>query len=170
MIISDISEATQVREIRGLSPTIAIHQKTVSNNPRSTVGTITEIYDFYRLIYTSIGVPHCPNHPDTPLRKQTLQNIVDHVSIFGEGARFHILIPLRFTDGPPTFSEVRSQVTDLGFVRFQIAKNVYSIADETEAKIGKNDIIYVIVDRLIKKEDEDFLTRLKDSLRVALEK
>ncbi len=132
MIISDISEATQVREIRGLSPTIAIHQKTVSNNPRSTVGTITEIYDFYRLLYTSIGVPHCPNHGETPLRKQTLQNIVDHVSIFGEGSRFHILIPLRFADGIPVFSDIRSRVTDMGFVRFQIGKNVYSIADEEE--------------------------------------
>lgn len=170
MIISDISEATRVREIRGLSPTIAIHQKTVSNNPRSTVGTITEIYDFYRLLYTSIGVPHCPNHGDTPLRKQTLQNIVDHVSIFGEGSRFHILIPLRFADGVPAFSDIRSRVTDMGFVRFQIGKNVYSIADEDEGKVTKKDTVYVIVDRLVKKNDEDFTTRLRDSLRVALEK
>ncbi len=170
MIISDISEATKVREIRGLSPTIAIHQKTVSNNPRSTVGTITEIYDFYRLLYTSIGVPHCPNHPDTPLRKQTLQNIVDHVSIFGEGCRFHILIPLTFSDGIPSFSEIRARVTDLGFVRFQIGKQVFSIAEENETKIGKKDVIYVIVDRLIRKNDDEFITRLRDSLRVGLEK
>jgi excinuclease ABC subunit A len=170
MIISDISEATRVREIRWLSPTIAIHQKTVSNNPRSTVGTITEIYDYYRLLYTSIGVPHCPNHKDTPLRKQTLKDIVDHVSTYSEWSRFHISIPLVFPDDIPSFSEIRTRVTDMGFVRFQIKDQVYSIADTDEDKIGKKDAIYVIVDRLIKKDDEDFLTRLRDSLRVALEK
>ena len=83
-IISDISEATHVREIRGLSPTIAIHQKTVSNNPRSTVGTITEIYDFYRLLFTSIGTPYCINHPNIPLKKDSLKNIVEYVSKFQE--------------------------------------------------------------------------------------
>jgi excinuclease ABC subunit A len=170
MIISDISEATRVREIRGLSPTIAIHQKTVSNNPRSTVGTITEIYDYYRLLYTSIGVPHCPTHTDVPLRKQTVKNIVDHVSKFGEGCRFHILIPLIFTDEASSFVDIRSRVTDMGFVRFQIKDTIYSIAETNEGVIGKKDKIYVIVDRLIKKNDEDFLTRLNDSLRVALEK
>lgn len=170
MIISDISEATRVREIRGLSPTIAIHQKTVSNNPRSTVGTITEIYDYYRLLYTSIGIPHCPNHPDVPLRKQTVKDIVEHVSKFGEGCRFHILIPLIFTDEVPSFVDIRSRVTDMGFVRFQIKNTIYSIAETDEGIIGKKDKIYVIVDRLIKKNDDDFITRLNDSLRVALEK
>lgn len=132
MIISDISESTKVREIRGLSPTIAIHQKTVSNNPRSTVGTITEIYDFYRLLYTSIGVPHCPNHPETSLRKQTLENIVDHVSTFGEGSKFHIMIPLKFTEETVTLGELRSLVTEKSFVRFQQGDVVYSIADTDE--------------------------------------
>ena len=119
MIISDISEATKVREIRGLSPTIAIHQKTVSNNPRSTVGTITEIYDFYRLLYTSIGVPYCPNHPETSLRKQTLEDMVDHVSKFGEGNKFHILIPLKLDEDTISLGELRALVTEKSFVRFQ---------------------------------------------------
>ena len=170
MIISDISEATRVREIRGLSPTIAIHQKTVSNNPRSTVGTITEIYDFYRLLFTSIGIPHCPNHPTIPLKRQTLQDIVDHVSIMSEGARFHILIPLVFPEGIPDFLDIRARVTDMGFVRFQVGDEVYSIAESDEKKLTKKDVVYVIVDRLIRKIDEDFFLRLKDSLRVALEK
>lgn len=170
MIISDISEATRVREIRWLSPTIAIHQKTVSNNPRSTVGTITEIYDYYRLLFTSIGIPHCPNHEEVPLRKQTMKDIVDHVSIYVEGSRFHILIPLIFPEDIPTFAEIRSRVTDIGFVRFQIKDKVYSIADNDEEKLGKKDKIFVIVDRLIKKDDEEFFTRLRDSLRVATEK
>ena len=119
MIISDISEATKVREIRGLSPTIAIHQKTVSNNPRSTVGTITEIYDFYRLLYTSIGVPYCPNHPETSLRKQTLEDMVDHVSKFGEGNKFHILIPLKLDEDTISLGELRALVTEKSFVSFQ---------------------------------------------------
>lgn len=79
MIISNTSNATRVREIRGLSPTIAINQKTVSNNPRSTVGTITEIYDFYRLLYTHIGTPFCPNHPENTLKKDTIQKIFDEI-------------------------------------------------------------------------------------------
>ena len=67
MIISSINDDTKVDEIRGLSPTIAIHQKTVSTNPRSTVGTITEIYDYFRLLYTVLGVQHCPRHPEVVL-------------------------------------------------------------------------------------------------------
>lgn len=78
-MISNTSDATKVREIRGLSPTIAINQKTVSNNPRSTVGTITEIYDFYRLLYANIGIPYCPNHPEQSLKKDTIQNIVEDI-------------------------------------------------------------------------------------------
>ncbi len=76
MIVSETSNETKVREIRGLSPTIAINQKTVSNNPRSTVGTITEIYDYYRLLYTTIGHSYCPNHPHIELKKDTLQDVV----------------------------------------------------------------------------------------------
>lgn len=131
MIISDISEATQVREIRGLSPTIAIHQKTVSNNPRSTVGTITEIYDFFRLLFTNIGTPYCPSHPEIPLIKNTLQDIVDRVSEFGEGSKFHILLPLEQNETIISYQDVAKKVTDMGFVRFQIGNTTYSVADES---------------------------------------
>lgn len=79
MFISGASDATKVQEIRGLSPTIAINQKTVSNNPRSTVGTITEIYDFYRLLFTNIGVPYCLHHPNESLKKDTIQNVFDDI-------------------------------------------------------------------------------------------
>lgn len=84
MIISSINEDTQVEEIRGLSPTIAINQKTVSSNPRSIVGTITEIYDFYRLLFTTIGQKHCVNHPDVILENHTLDDIVEYVETFEE--------------------------------------------------------------------------------------
>ena len=119
MIVSETSNETKVREIRGLSPTIAINQKTVSNNPRSTVGTITEIYDYYRLLFTTIGHSYCPNHPHIELKKNTIADVVEHVSKYGEGAKFHILVPLDQSRTFSTLSEVASFVSDLGFVRFQ---------------------------------------------------
>lgn len=169
-IISDISEATHVREIRWLSPTIAIHQKTVSNNPRSTVGTTTEIYDFYRLLYTNIGIPHCINHTDIPLKKDSIKNIVEHVSKFGEGDRFHILTPLSGEDEIDSFETLSKRVTDIGFVRFQIGNVAYSVADIPDGIIPKNERIYIVIDRLIKKDEDNFWVRLADSLRIALEK
>ncbi|NRH20588.1 excinuclease ABC subunit UvrA [Candidatus Gracilibacteria bacterium] len=169
-IISDISEATHVREIRGLSPTIAIHQKTVSNNPRSTVGTITEIYDFYRLLFTSIGTPYCINHPNIPLKKDSLKNIVEYVSKFQEGDRFHILTPLPCDENDMNIDYIAKKVTDMGFVRFQIGDTAYSVADELDISLSEKDTVYIVVDRLIKKIDENFDTRVVDSLRIALEK
>jgi excinuclease ABC subunit A len=84
MVVSETSNETKVQEIRGLSPTIAINQKTVSNNPRSTVGTITEIYDYYRLLYATTGKAYCPNHPHILLKKNTLQDIVEDVAKYVE--------------------------------------------------------------------------------------
>lgn len=70
----------------------------MSNNPRSTVGTITEIYDFYRLLYSSIGIAHCPNHPNVALERSSINTIVEVVSKYGENQKFHILIPLRLSE------------------------------------------------------------------------
>ncbi len=170
IIISDISEATKVREIRGLSPTVAIHQKTVSNNPRSTVGTITEIYDFYRLLFLNIGIPYCINHPEVPLIKNTLQDVVDQVSKFGEGEKFHILIPLYLDRTIVGIEDVSKRVVDMGFVRFQIGNTTYSVADDIKTSFLKEDKVFVVVDRLVHKKEENFILRLKDSLRVALDK
>jgi excinuclease ABC subunit A len=119
MIISDISDATRVREIRGLSPTIAIHQKTVSNNPRSTVGTITEIYDFFRLLFTSIGIPYCPNHPTVALKKDTISVILEEILLFPNGEKMHLMFPVRSVEFS-SFASVANWVTDAGFVRFQV--------------------------------------------------
>jgi excinuclease ABC subunit A len=170
MIISDISEATRVREIRGLSPTIAIHQKTVSNNPRSTVGTITEIYDFYRLLFSSIGTPHCPNHPEISLERNRVQDIVESVSKYGEDTRFHILIPLILDADSRDFASIAKKVSDMGFVRFQIDTDTYSVADTTDRTLADTDKAYVVIDRLLTKVDDTFPIRLTDSLRIALEK
>ncbi len=170
MIISDVSEATKVREIRGLSPTIAIHQKTVSNNPRSTVGTITEIYDFYRLLFATIGTPYCLTHTDIPLKKDGIKDVVEFVSKFVEGTKFHILIRLPLDTSEQDFAFVAKKVTDMGFVRFQIWQKTYSVADEVSEGFSKKDDVFVVIDRLVYKFEETFLTRLSDSLRIAFEK
>ena len=173
MIVSDSSNATKVREIRWLSPTIAINQKTVSNNPRSTVGTITEIYDYYRLLYTTIGHPYCPNHPHIELKKDTIADVVKYMSIYGEGTKFHILIPLDQSREFATLSDVASFVSDLGFVRFQRGDRIYSVADIFEDDVYEGDIS-IIIDRLVVKVSEDerhqFETRLKDSVSLGFMK
>lgn len=129
MIVSETSSETRVDEIRGLSPTIAINQKTVSNNPRSTVGTITEIYDYYRLLYTTIGKAYCPNHPHIILKKHTIRDIVDQLAKYDEGEKIHILIPFERNREFKTLAEVSQYVADSGFVRFQIEDCIYSVAD-----------------------------------------
>jgi excinuclease ABC subunit A len=173
MIVSDTSSETKVREIRGLSPTIAINQKTVSNNPRSTVGTITEIYDYYRLLYATIGQPHCPNHPHVILWKNTIQDIVEDVSKFVEGTKFHICISLDQDAEYSTVEDVSKFVAESGFVRFQIGSEMFSVAD-TPVLQKYNGGATIIIDRLVVKINENeryqFETRLKDSLSLAYEK
>lgn len=138
-------------EICGLSPTIAINQKTVSNNPRSTVGTITEIYDYYRLLYTTIGKSYCPNHPHILLKKHTLRDVVDTVSKYVEGEKIHICIPIDVNREFSTLSEVSKYVADIGFVRFQIGNDIYSVADAFTDEVYSKDG-YVVIDRLVVKK------------------
>lgn len=170
MIIGDSSKQTEVSEIRWLSPTIAINQKTVSNNPRSTVWTITEIYDFYRLLFTHIWVPYCPNHPDVSLVKSFIDEVYRDIELYEENTKFYVLFPLKF-DAPLTFSGIQQKVTELWFVRFLIGKDVYSVADENQVvNFSDSEEVYVVVDRLIKRSSEDFSPRLRDSLLIAKEK
>jgi excinuclease ABC subunit A len=129
MIVSGTSNETKVDEIRGLSPTIAINQKTVSNNPRSTVGTITEIYDYYRLLYTTVGKSYCPNHPHILLKKHTIREVVEHLAKYVESEKVHICIPIDPTRDFGTLGDVAKYVADIGFVRFQIGEDIYSVAD-----------------------------------------
>lgn len=168
MIISSINEDTKVDEIRGLSPTISIDQKTVSNNPRSTVGTITEIYDFYRLLFTTIGTQKCPNHPEITLKKHTISEIIAFVRDLKEGTKIHIMAPIPFFREDSTIEIIKRYVLDSGFVRFQINDQVYSVADTIEGGgIPENAQISVVIDRLVVKDDESFLKRLRDSLEFA---
>lgn len=175
MIISGTSDATKVREIRGLSPTIAINQKTVSNNPRSTVGTITEIYDFYRLLFTNIGIPYCIHHPDQSLTKDTIQKIFTETLELNGWTKFYILFPfasIAESEKEYSLSEIANIVADKGFVRFLYKGQMFSVADPIVdmSTIDVEDVS-IIVDRLVKKDDEkSFETRLRDSLLLASEK
>lgn len=175
MFISGASDATKVQEIRGLSPTIAINQKTVSNNPRSTVGTITEIYDFYRLLFTNIGTPYCIHHPDESLKKDTIQNIFNDIMKSEAGEKIFIIFPfsrLSNFDKKMSMKDVASNIADKGFVRFLKENEMFSVADDmsTFGEVNVEDVS-IIVDRLVKKDgDSHFETRLRDSLLLASEK
>jgi excinuclease ABC subunit A len=171
MIISNINEDTKVDEIRGLSPTISIDQKTTSNNPRSTVGTITEIYDFYRLLFTTIGIQKCPSHPEVTLKKHTITDITSFVKSLGEGTKIHIMAPIPFFQIDSTVESIKRYVLDSGFVRFQINDTIYSVADSFEkATIPEKAKISIIIDRLVVKNEESFGKRLRDSLELSYKK
>ena len=151
--------------IEGLSPAISIDQKTTSRNPRSTVGTVTEIYDYLRLLYARVGVPYCPNGHG-PITQQTVQQIVDQVMSKPEGSRFQVLSPVvRGKKG-----DHRNLLTDLrreGYVRVRIDNQIYQLEEEIDLDKNKKHDIAVIVDRLIMRPG--ISERLTDSLETALE-
>lgn len=155
----------EVEYIRGLSPAISIDQKTTSRNPRSTVGTITEIYDYLRLLYARIGIPHCPKC-GKEITQQTVDEMVDRIMNMSEGTRIQILSPLvRGRKGEHV--KVLQSIVKNGFVRARIDGNIVDLQDE-EIKLEKNKkhVIEVIVDRIIVKQD--IRSRLADSLETAL--
>ncbi len=156
-----------VEHIEGLSPAISIDQKSTSNNPRSTVGTVTEIYDFLRLLYARIGTPHCPQCGDE-IKPQTIDEIVDKILGLGEGAKIQILAPIaRGKKGEfvSTLEELRQE----GFVRVKIDGEIFNL-DEDEIKLEKNikHTIHVVVDRIVVKESAK--SRIADSTQIALKK
>ncbi len=150
--------------IEGLSPAISIDQRKASKNPRSTVGTVTEIYDYLRLIFARIGVPHCPKC-DRRIYSQTVEQIVDQILSIPAGKKIKILAPVvRFKKGEhrKIFEEIRKK----GFVRVRVDGIIYEIEDDIKMDRYKNHNIEVIVDRLIIKPD--ITTRLAGSLETAL--
>ncbi|QLY80489.1 excinuclease ABC subunit UvrA [Clostridium intestinale] len=154
-----------VEYIEGLSPAISIDQKTTSKNPRSTVGTVTEIYDYLRLLYARIGTPHCPKC-GKEITQQTVDQIVDHVMAMGEKTKIQILSPLvRGRKG--THEKILDSIRKNGFVRARIDGEIYEITEE-EVKLEKNNKhnIEAVVDRLVIKSDIE--RRLTDSLEMAL--
>ncbi len=160
-----IMEKPDVESIDGLSPAISIDQKTTSKNPRSTVGTVTEIYDYIRLLYARIGVPYCPNC-GIKIEKQTIDQIVDTILNYEEGTRIQVLSPvIRSKKGE--YTKLFSDMQKNGFVRAKIDGEVYELSDNIELDRNKKHNIDIIVDRLvIKKEARN---RLAESVEVAMQ-
>ncbi|MCI8649323.1 MAG: excinuclease ABC subunit UvrA [Anaerotruncus sp.] len=157
-------EKPDVDSIEGLSPAISIDQKTTSKNPRSTVGTVTEIYDYLRLLYARIGIPHCPVC-GRPIEQQTLDQMVDKVMSLSEGAKIQILAPVvrgRKGEHLKEFDAARRS----GYVRVRVDGNIYDLSEEIKLEKNKKHTIEVIVDRLVVKEE--IQSRLADSLETAL--
>ena len=150
--------------IEGLSPAISIDQKSASRNPRSTVGTITEIYDYLRLLYARVGVPHCPEH-GVVVSRQTPQQIVDRVLELPEGTRFQVLAPVvRGRKGE--YQSLLEELAGQGYARARIDGEVYELSDPPKLARYEIHTIEVVVDRLVKREGLE--RRLTDSLETAL--
>lgn len=150
--------------IDGLSPAISIDQKTASRNPRSTVGTVTEVHDYLRLLYARIGVAHCPND-GTPVERQTPQQIVDRILELEEGTRFQVLAPVvRGRKGE--YETLLKELAQQGFARARIDGEVRELTEEIRLDRYYQHTIEVIVDRLVRKEGME--QRLTQSLETAL--
>ncbi len=159
-------EKPDVDQIEGLSPAISIDQKSTNRNPRSTVGTVTEIYDYFRLLYARIGIPHCPECGRV-IEKQTVDQMVDRVRLLPEGTKILVLSPVvRGKKG--RHEKVLERARRAGYVRVRVDGNPYDLTEE-EIELDKNikHSIEIIVDRLVVREGMD--RRLADSLENALE-
>ena len=157
-------EKPDVDSIEGLSPAISIDQKTTSRNPRSTVGTVTEIYDYLRLLYARIGVPHCPIC-GREIQQQTVDQMVDRVMALPAGTRIQILAPVvrqRKGEHQKEFDAARRA----GFVRVRVDGSLYELTEQIKLEKNKKHTIEVVVDRLVVKEGIN--SRLNDSLETAL--
>ena len=150
--------------IDGLSPAISIDQKTTSKNPRSTVGTVTEIYDYLRLLWARIGVPHCPKC-GKEIQQQSIDQIVDRIMELPEGSRIQILAPVvraRKGEHVKVFEDAKKS----GYVRVRVDGNIYDLSEEIKLEKNKKHNIEIIVDRLVMKKD--IVRRLTDSAETAL--
>ena len=159
-----LMEKPDVVSIDGLSPAISIDQKTTSRNPRSTVGTVTEIYDYIRLLYARAGVPHCPNC-GKKIEKQSIDQIVDTVMDLPEGAKIQVLAPVvRARKGE--YTKLLQDFQKQGFVRVRIDGEVMDLSDEISLDKKKKHTIELIIDRLVVKDD--IRARLTESVETAL--
>ncbi|MBQ2584675.1 MAG: excinuclease ABC subunit UvrA, partial [Erysipelotrichaceae bacterium] len=150
--------------IEGLSPAIAIDQKTTSNNPRSTVATITEIYDYLRLLYARCGIAYCPNHNE-PIEAMTITSMIRNIMNFEEGERMEILANI-VTNKKGTFKDLFEKLKKDGYLRLYVDDELYDIEEVPELDKNKRHNIEVVVDRMVKREGIE--TRLSDSLEIAL--
>lgn len=156
-------EKPQVDYIEGLSPAISIDQKTTSKNPRSTVGTVTEIYDYLRLLYARIGIPHCPVC-GREISRQTVDDIVDSVLELPEGTRIQVMAPIARGKKGQFVKELESAKKD-GYVRVRVDGIIYDLSEKIELDKNKKHNIEIVVDRLVVKES--IQSRLADSIETA---
>lgn len=157
-------EKPDVDSIEGLSPAISIDQKTTSRNPRSTVGTVTEIYDYLRLLFARVGHPHCPEH-GIEITSQSVEQMVDRIMQYPEKTRLQILAPVisgKKGEHKSLFSEISKQ----GFVRVRVDGEMRDLSENIELEKNKKHSIEVVVDRIVIKED--VRSRLADSIETAL--
>ncbi len=156
-------EKPDVDSIEGLSPAIAIDQKTTSHNPRSTVGTVTEIYDYLRLLYARVGVAYCPEH-NMPIQSQTIKQMCDIIDEYEDGTRLQVLAPLvKHKKG--THKDLLESLLKDGYVRVRIDGEVRLLEEEINLDKNQRHDIEVVVDRIIKRDGEH--SRLADSLETA---
>ena len=160
----DNVDKPDVDMIEGLSPSIAIDQKSTSNNPRSTVGTITEIYDYLRLMYARVGTPYCPTH-NVKIESQTMKQMIDRIMEYEDDTRMMVMAPV-VKRQKGTHKDLLAKLQSEGFIRVRIDGEVRLLEDEIILEKNKNHDIFVIVDRIVKKDDSR--SRIHDSLETSL--
>ncbi|MGN1212820.1 MAG: excinuclease ABC subunit UvrA, partial [Christensenellales bacterium] len=153
-----------VERIEGLSPCIAIDQKTTSQNPRSTVGTVTEIYDYFRLLFANIGTPYCPNC-NIPIKKQSIDQIMQTVLAFGEGEKIVVSSPF-VTGKKGAFVKELEGFRKAGYSRVEVDGIIYELDEDIVLDKNKKHTISVVIDRLVIKDEN--ITRLNESIETAL--
>ena len=160
------SEKPDVDSIEGLSPSISIDQKSINNNPRSTVGTVTEIYDYLRLLFARIGVPYCPEH-HIPIKSQTVEEIVNKLLEYPLGTKMIIMSPIVHGE-KGTHKDLLESLRKEGFVRVRINGENYDLSEDIELEKNLKDKIDIIVDRIVIKED--IRSRLFEAVELATNK
>lgn len=157
------SEKPDVDSIEGLSPSISIDQKSTNKNPRSTVGTVTEIYDYLRLLFARIGIPYCPIH-QKPITSQSIEEMTNQILNLEEGTKIRVLSPIAHGE-KGTFKDVLEDLKKEGYVRIRIDGNEYDLSENIELEKNKKHNIEVIIDRLIIKDG--IRSRLYESIEIA---
>ena len=145
------SEKPDVDSIEGLSPAISIDQKTTHNNPRSTVGTVTEIYDYLRLLFSRVGVPYCPTH-NIPISSQSVEEMTDKVLEYGDGTKIIIMAPVVHGE-KGTHKELLEKLRKEGYVRVRVNGEMLDLSEDIDLDKNKKDNIDVVIDRIVIKED-----------------
>ena len=159
------AEKPDVDKIEGLSPAISIDQKSTNRNPRSTVGTVTEIYDYFRLLYARVGIPHCPNCGKV-ISRQTVDQMVDEIMKLPERTKFMVLAPVvRGRKGEHV--KLLEKAKKSGFVRVVVDGSMYELSEEIKLDKNKKHSIDIVVDRLVVRQDVE--RRLTDSIETALQ-